>query len=212
MELNRKIVFITLLVITASGVHAQTFDEWFRQKKTQIKYLEQQIVALEVYTHLMQQAYGIVQGGLTVIGDLKQGDFNLHHDYFASLHAVNPQILRDGKTRSGQQVYADILKTCAQVREQSKGLVVAEQTQIELIVANLKTSAAEHYRKYQLLTSDDHYQLTDAERLEQINNTVAQLSDQYTFIWHVQQQLGVLRAQEVHEQADVSTLQQLYKP
>lgn len=43
---------------------AQTFDEWFRQKKTQKKYLVQQIAALKVYLGYLKEGYEIAQKGM----------------------------------------------------------------------------------------------------------------------------------------------------
>jgi len=49
-ERMKKIFLFLLLVVSAgSNLQAQTFAEWFQQKKTQKKYLLQQIAALQVY-------------------------------------------------------------------------------------------------------------------------------------------------------------------
>src|ERR1700750_1480750 len=72
--------------------HSQTYDEWFRQKKTQKEYLLQQIAALQTYIGYAEQGYSIVKSGLNLIGNVKKGDFSLHSDYFKSLANVNPSI------------------------------------------------------------------------------------------------------------------------
>ena len=89
----RKVIII-LLVLTGSfkSVSAQTFDEWFHQKKTQIKYLLQQIAANEVYIDYLRKGYKIAESGLNTINDIKHGDFNLHNDYFNSLKTVDPKV------------------------------------------------------------------------------------------------------------------------
>lgn len=64
-----------------SGTRAskvQTFHEWFRQKKTQKKYLIQQIAALKVYLGYVQKGYSIAQKGLTTVSNIKKGNFDLH--------------------------------------------------------------------------------------------------------------------------------------
>jgi len=82
----RKIIFIGLMLFLSAGnIHAQTFSEWFRQKKTQKKYLLQQIAALQVYIGYAQKGYRIAKEGLTTIGGFTKGEFDLHSDFINSL-------------------------------------------------------------------------------------------------------------------------------
>src|SRR4051812_40101385 len=97
--LYMKLLLLFLAMLLISTVcNAQTWDEWFRQRKTQIKYLEEQIIALQVYGSYLQAGYKIVQGGLSTIHDIKNGDFNIHKDYFSSLKHVNASIMHNSKT------------------------------------------------------------------------------------------------------------------
>src|SRR4051794_30947843 len=68
-----------------------------QSKKTQKKYLLEQIAALKVYLGYLQKGYLITRKGLTTIGNIKQGDFNLHDDFFSSLKNVNPAIRKYSK-------------------------------------------------------------------------------------------------------------------
>ena len=70
-----------MLFLAAGTVEAQTFSEWFRQKKTQKKYLLQQIAALQVYIGYAQKGYRIAKEGLTTIGGFTKGEFDLHSDF-----------------------------------------------------------------------------------------------------------------------------------
>src|SRR5260221_4860823 len=93
-----KMIFIILsLFVCIQAGHAQTYDEWFRQKKTQKKYLLQQIAALQVYIDYAKKGYDIASKGLNTIRDIKNGDFNLHRDFFGSLKQVNPKIKKYAK-------------------------------------------------------------------------------------------------------------------
>ena len=87
----KKILTIFLLVI-ASCVQAQNWQEWTQQKKTQIKYLVSQIAAYQVYATYVEKGYVIAKKGLTAIQNIKKGDFSLHDEYFTSLKNVNPKI------------------------------------------------------------------------------------------------------------------------
>ena len=92
ISMKKMLLFLLILVSIAGSLKAQTFAEWFQQKKTQKKYLLQQIAALQIYIGYAQKGYQIAKEGLTTIGGFTRGEFNLHADYFNSLKVVNPEI------------------------------------------------------------------------------------------------------------------------
>src|SRR5687768_615661 len=95
-----RILIMSLLLFVVQSAHSQAWNEWFRQKKTQKKYLIQQIAALKVYLKYLKQGYGIVKKGMQVVGDIKEGNFNSHKEYFGSLREVNELISGSGKVSS----------------------------------------------------------------------------------------------------------------
>src|SRR5258706_10649819 len=86
----KKMVLVMLLIFNYA--YGQTYDEWFRQQKTQIKYLTEQIAALQVYAGYVEKGYKIAKDGLDAIHAIKQGDFSLHNKYFSSLKNVNHNV------------------------------------------------------------------------------------------------------------------------
>ncbi len=95
-----KNYLIILFVLSVSFCQGQTYDEWFRQKKTQKKYLLEQIAALQTYIGYAGKGYSIVTGGLSIIRNIKHGDFNLHNNFFNSISSVNPAIKKYSKVVS----------------------------------------------------------------------------------------------------------------
>ena len=57
----KQFTLLILFVLAGGLSQAQTFNEWFRQKATQKKYLIQQIAALQVYLDYVQKGYAIAQ-------------------------------------------------------------------------------------------------------------------------------------------------------
>ena len=90
----KKLLIISIVVLCAENLSAQTWAEWFRQKATQKKYLLQQIAALHVYSGYLSKGYSIAKDGLNTIKSIKNGDLLQHSNYFTSLVTVNPQIKR----------------------------------------------------------------------------------------------------------------------
>src|SRR3954462_11965140 len=86
-----------LLLSLGSTLSAQTFSEWFRQNKTQKKYLLEQIAALEVYAGYLQKGYAIAKDGLNTINSIRHGDFELHDNHFQSFRKINPTIRNLGE-------------------------------------------------------------------------------------------------------------------
>src|SRR6266496_5059543 len=88
----KRLVIISVIFSVVSVCNAQTWGEWFQQKKTQQKYLIQQIAALQVYLSYVEKGYGIAKKGIDVIQEFKNGEFNLHEAFFNSLKTVNPTV------------------------------------------------------------------------------------------------------------------------
>src|SRR5437870_5513652 len=91
----KKIIIFLFAIVNQCT--AQTYDEWVRQKETQRKYLIEQIVAFKTYLGYAVEGYSTAKLGLNTIKDIKNGDFNLHDNYFKSLSVVNPQIKKYSK-------------------------------------------------------------------------------------------------------------------
>src|SRR5690349_20806460 len=81
-----------LLLVLSPSVKSQTFSEWFRQNKTQKKYLLEQIAALEVYAGYLEKGYTIAKDGLNTIDKIRHGEFELHDKHFQSFKKVDPAI------------------------------------------------------------------------------------------------------------------------
>ena len=79
---------------------SQTTAEWTQQKKTQIKYLVQQIIAFQTYLIYVKKGYDIAHKGITTVQNIKNGEWNLHKDFFGSLKMVNPSIEKYAKVVS----------------------------------------------------------------------------------------------------------------
>ena len=119
---------------------AQTTDEWLNQKATQKKYLLQQIAALQVYIGYAKKGYNIVSGGVNTIRNIKNGDFNLHRDFFNRLKNVNPAIRWYAKVADIIAYQVKIIKqtkiTIQQIRE-TKQFTEAELDYCKMVFDNL---------------------------------------------------------------------------
>ena len=51
-----------------------------------------QIAALQAYLQVAEKGYHIVEQGLQTIGEIKNGELNLHSAFYSSLEAVSPTV------------------------------------------------------------------------------------------------------------------------
>lgn len=199
---------VTMILTFSIAVQAQTFREWFRQKKTQIAYYTEQIAALKAHNELLVDGYNIVRDGLQVAHDLRKGEFDLHHDYFQSLRSVNALF----KTDQTGKVYANILEECEVVLSLSDRLPIGQQQYVQPVISTLRKKATQTYTDYQRLTTDDQYQLTDDERMQRIDETIAALHEQYAFVNRLYYGLQKMIVQEIREENDAKGLEKIYLP
>lgn len=162
-----------VFVLMAVGLQAQTFSEWFRQKKTQKKYLIEQIAALKIYAGFAARGYKIGREGLGLIGRIKDGDFNLHRDFFGSLKYANPEIRKYPRV-------ADILRIQEQIMSVSDNALKVLQENSLRRPTELAYCRSVFSRLYQdceqdltmledLIGTDGRFTMTDDERIKRID-------------------------------------------
>src|SRR5688572_10130411 len=93
----KKMISMLLVMAIITKANAQTWEEWTQQKRTQIKYLVQQIAGFQTYLGYVKQGYVIACKGITTVQNIKHGEWNLHKDFFGSLKIVNPVIKNSAK-------------------------------------------------------------------------------------------------------------------
>lgn len=185
MELSRKLVALALGVALVLGglgkvdATAQTWNEIFKQKKTQKKYLLQQIAALEVYIGYAKKGYDILGKGIHTVKDITNGEFSLHRNFFASLAAVNPAIKGSGAVASvldGGLALIAVLKSW-----KSSGLTVNDWAFVSLVKANLLAECAAELEELLLVITSNKLEFTDDERLNRLERLRVSMQDKYEF-------------------------------
>jgi hypothetical protein len=215
MRTQIKYSLIIALMLPVCTVHAQTWSEWFRQKKTQRKYLVQQIIKLQLYLEYVKKGYAIVNDGLTIVGDIKSSDFWQHAGYFDRLKKVNPATKKYVGIDNIATTYRQIIATCKHFY--SKFKTSGDFPPVELEYINRVFNAIlddidADYKELATVLSDDAYAMTDPERIKRIELLKESLEDKQEFLLTFCRQTqasGNQRARELH---NIQKLQQLYQP
>ncbi len=181
----KKIFIIASLLCVAESLSAQTFAEWFRQKATQKKYLLQQIAALQVYIGYVSKGYSVAKKGLNTIQDIKQGDLNLHSNYFTSLVTVNPKIRRYSKVADIIALEIDIARQTSKTIKDcraSNQLTTSELTYLQAVVNRLLDDCAKCLDALFNLITNGQLSMKDDERITAIDKLYEDMADKQIFI------------------------------
>ncbi|RKE47177.1 hypothetical protein [Sphingobacterium detergens] len=207
-----KMFFILLVLLLAtSKIQAQTFAEWFSQKKTQKKYLIEQIAALKIYGGYLKKGYDIGKKGLGTISQIKNGEFNLHRDFFGSLSTVNPAIKKDPRVADIEQMQYTILELKNQVfRNVSSADLVSkkEKQYIRDVFDRLLENCNHLLEDLGDVALSARLTMKDDQRLVRIEKIHREMEDNYWFANYFSNQLKALissRRQGLRE-ADHSNL------
>lgn len=197
-----------LLVVIAFSVHAQNLQEWTQQKKTQIKYLVNQIAALQIYITYVEKGYAIAKNGLNAIHNIKNRDYSLHDEYFTSLKNVNPKIKSYWKVADIIALQIKIVQAYHKQRNtipQSGQFTQDEISYCNKVFTNLLNGCTDIIDQLILLTTDGSTQMKDDERIKRIDALHADMKDKYVFVQHFTSEANVLAVQRLLDANDVRT-------
>jgi len=205
----KKILLFLLFFISAAGsLQAQTFAELFQQKKTQKKYLLQQIAALQVYIEYAQKGYKIAKEGLTTIGGFTRGEFNLHTDYFNTLKSVNPEIKHYAKVAEIIALQVQIVQNYHRTYRQlnsSDAFSDNELAYISRVFSRLLDDCAKTLDELITITTDGKLEMKDDERIARIDKLYLDMQDKFTFSRSFSNDASLLAASRIKAQTDIQT-------
>jgi hypothetical protein len=171
-------------MLLSTSASAQTGNEWFRQKETQKKYLIQQVAALQLYLKYLKEGYDIAKKGLNVIGDIKEGQFDLDSDYLTSLRSVNSSIGRSA-TITRIIVYQRMLirqfEKLENDSDDSEYLTAHEKLYVSSVYSNVIQESDRVIEELERVLSENDLEMKDDERIKQIDELYADSKDMYSF-------------------------------
>lgn len=214
--MKRKIFFVILLLtgIGLSG-HTQTWDEWFKQKKTQRKYMLQQIAKLQLYLSYVKKGYDIVHSGMELISDIKSGDFTLHSVFFDHLKQVSHTVKRCEKITDIIRMYTGMCntyKTNFKRLKESGKLSAGEIDYLYQVFTNLLERASDDIELLTGILTDYQFEMSDKERLKRIDTLYDSMTSNYISLSSFMNKTTVLLLQRQKELKDLEILQNLYLP
>ncbi|WP_194975860.1 hypothetical protein [Aquiflexum lacus] len=209
--MKKTVLLIVLAVLSAESLMAQNFDEWWRQKETKKRYLLEQIVALKVYTNTAWKCYETARAGLGVIGEIKEGDFNIHSDHFGKLRKISPTV-------SAYSRLAEIIKLQSGIvslksRNSVMDMEFLDNKERDFASGFFNRIITESMVNLSLLTSlltDSALEMTDRERLDRIEGIYTKMLETYSFALILDNDLRGLSAERRKEQEEIKRMEENY--
>ena len=208
-----KTVLIACAVFISSFAQSQTWDEWFKQKQTKLKYIAQQIAAFEVYAGYLKKGYEIVDEGWNTINDIKHGDFDLHNNYFTSLKQVNSSIGNYDKVQGITNLQLQILQVDEAIKkliQDNENIQADEKKYINKVMSNLLNKCGDNIDQLKKLTTNDSLAMKDDERLKRIDDLYIDMQDKYSFARYFQSSVQTLALSRAKGSSDINTSKLLY--
>jgi len=208
----RAILFLLFAIVLSNISFSQTAAEWTQQKKTQRKYLIQQIEAFQTYLGYVKKGYDIANKGISTVQTIKNGEWNLHKDFFGSLSVVNPAIKKYARV-------ADIItmqvRTTKQVRSllqesRNRGLLNPEEIDyIVKICDHLLSECLENMDELIVIITSGELEMKDDERIKRIETIFTTMQDKSVFIQSFGNSITMLAKQRIHEKLEVEMSKKL---
>lgn len=208
----KKLLIISIMVLYADNISAQTSAEWVRQKATQKKYLLQQIAALQVYLGYLSKGYSIAKDGLNTIKSIKKGDLLRHTNYFTSLVTVNPQVKRYRKVADIIAMQINIAKQFVRAIKTFRSNGYFTSTEINYLqgVCNTLLSAcAKNLDELLNLITNGSLQMEDDERIKAIDKIYFDMQDKQRFVRVFSNNAVGLSIQRSNEENDMIIFKRL---
>lgn len=213
--MKRYTLLLTMGLVIVSSLSAQSFSEWFKQKKTQKKYLLAQIAALETYRQAIAKGYSIAKSGLSLAAQLKDGDFLQHRLYFSSMEMVSTRVKSYSRVlaiAALEDKAGSLLQRLMVAKELDKALNTGE---IEALL-QFKSATVSQQRKdletLQLLVSNGSVKMTDDERISNIDRLYNEVRKKFSQVLHFTRDVQALIGSRRKSTADANTLKRLSLP
>jgi hypothetical protein len=199
------ILFFLWTVLSSQRLQAQDL----------ITTMAEQLAKLELYLQEAKQGYNIVQQGLTTIGNIKKGDFDLHSLFFSSLMLVNPVIKGYGKIADIIAMQVQILYNSKQYTSQfvSSGVYNRDElTYLAAVYSNLSDLTGQDIDELTGIITDGDWQMTDDQRLTRIDLLYTKVSEKYAFIQSFSSRVQLEALQRTKDKNGLQALGKLFQP
>jgi hypothetical protein len=210
MDCNkRKMMKRILLGLTFIGVGVTASAQFGATTSGMLE----QLAALQAYITVAEKGYTIAERGLQTIGQIKNGEFNLHSAFVSSLKAVSPAVGNMAEVAEIIGLEASMISQFSHKLSgwrQSAWLQPTEVSYIESVYTSVVNNGLELLTALTNLTTDGQLTMTDGERISRIQQMDTNMQQQYRLAQAFTNQTDLLTVQRQQEGNDIGTLKGIY--
>ncbi|TCD08591.1 hypothetical protein EZ449_12175 [Pedobacter frigidisoli] len=199
------------LAISAASCKAQNYNEIFRQKKTQEKYLLKQVAYLKLYADQAWKGYKLVSGGLETINDFTSGEFKLHEAFISALSKVSLLVRKDVRVEEIVKFQLGI-NSSFRALQKSSALSPAPNSEYYKAVQEevMAECNADLDELLDVVLSGD-LEMSDSERLSRVKKIHTSMQEKAGFTrWFCTEAQLLLQSQKL-EKLDIESIRRLYE-
>ncbi|RYY52558.1 MAG: hypothetical protein EOO09_21040 [Chitinophagaceae bacterium] len=209
-SIRLKLGFVLMFCALGSlSGYGQNWNEIFRQKKTQQRYLLEQIAALEMYTGYLKKGYELVGGGLQTIRDISNGEFSLHSAFISGLKEVSPVVRNDVRVLEIIGMQVNIGRAFGNLRSRSD-LNVSTQLYIQDVRENLWEDSLKDLEELLMVITSGSVEMGEGERIERLNKVYLSMKEKMAFTQHFATEVSHYSRQKEMEKRSIEQLKQSY--
>lgn len=189
---------------------AQTFAEFFSQKKKQREYLLKQIAGLQVYIGYAKKGYDIVGSGINTVKDIKNGEFGLHSAFFSSLKAVSPVIRNNSKVAEIIEMQLAIRKSFNGVRSDAL-LSAGDREYIASVRSKVLEECLTDLEELLLVITSSKVEMTEDQRLLRLDQVYENMQGKSAFTQSFTGEVAMFIGQKQSEQRSINQIRRFYE-
>jgi hypothetical protein len=205
-----RVIIVIISVFISMSAKSQTWNEVFRQKKTQEKYLLQQLAALKIYTGYLKKGYDIASKGINGIKSFSKGEFNLHEDFFNSLANVNPALANNPNIREIIKWEAAI-RTDLKTIKSLKGYTSENKTYFNSVAMKVSKECNQDLEELLMVISNGKVEMKDDERFKRVDAIYDRVGDKFRFTRSFLNDIKTLKLQQQQELNSAQSLQESFQ-
>ncbi len=194
--------------MTYSAGQSQGLSNIFNQKAADLKSKGKQIALLQLYIGWIEKGYAIARAGLTTIGEIKKGDFNLNNVFFSSLSSVNPAIKKCSKVAAVLDLVQSIKKEFIGI-ESLHHLSPAELAYLLTVKEGMFEGCAKGLQSLNDLMTSNTYEMSDDERIKKIDEIYYEMLNKSLLAREFNREARMVSQQRVWDELNIQTLKNL---
>jgi hypothetical protein len=179
--------------------------------QSDIQAMLKQIAKLEIYIIDLEKGYKIAREGLTTIGEIKKGEFNLHSLFFSSLESVNPVVAKYSKIAVIVADQISIVSVFKNLIQRLNGTKInqSEINYINAVYSNMTNECTKSLNALIEVTTDGALEMTDDEKIKRIDVIYEDMEDKQAFTQSFTSVAGSLLSQRNDEAGETGLLKSL---